>query len=136
MASPTFNLIAIFDSVAADGTTKFSEGVLQVDQYTKIRQKLHFNGENGDRYLTHGWPDRKWTFRGYISAPTYDDMQTILAAIEAVIDEADTATTTFHALKDSFGQTWTNAQVHDLNILYKHVTETGYIVQVVVTGIV
>src|SRR5665213_2161822 len=136
MASPTFNSQKIFDSVKADSST-FSEGVLFATEYTKILQKFQFNGEDGSRYLGMGWPDRPWVFKGLLSAPTISGLWTLLAAIEAVIDEADNASTTYHALVDSFGQTFDAAQVKHLAILDIHTSEGGtYVAHVVVSGVI
>lgn len=139
MASPTFNSQTLFDS--GDGTTNYSEGVLFVGPYSKIRQKLHFNGEDGDRYLTHGFSDRTWTFRGLMSAPTIAGLLANFAAIEAYIDEADSDNSTYHALTDSFGQSFTAAQIHNFQYEPPHyaVNRRGigeYVAQVTVTGVI
>src|SRR5689334_18084975 len=97
MASPSFNNEAIFDSKRTGGT-RFSEGVLWAQGYTAIWQRLHFNGEDGDRYLAHGKPDRQWVFNGILSAPTIDDLHDLFADIEGYIDEAEDDPTVFRTL--------------------------------------
>src|SRR4051812_30942717 len=106
MASPTFDSTAIFDSLRADGSTLFSEGVLFVHGYEQITQRLHFNGEDGDRYLFHGWPDREWTYIGHLSADSFAHLATRLAAIQTKIDANTSDNSTYKALVDSFGGTY------------------------------
>jgi len=139
MASPTFNGQSLFDS--GDGTSNYSEGVLFVGPYSKIRQPLHFNGEDGNRYLTHGWGDRTWTFKGLMSAPTIGGLFANFAAIEAYIDEADSDDSTYHALTDSFGGSYSAAQIHTLQYGEPHYSKNHrgageYVTEVIATGII
>ena len=135
MSSPTFDSHKIFDSVRADATT-YSEGVLWVPSYTGIRQKLHFNGEDGDRYLAHGYPDRPWIFKGVIAAPSLAGLKTLLVAIETAIDLSVDDPTVTKALVDSFGNYYTEAQITSLHIVEITTTGDGYLAHIQVEGIV
>lgn len=139
MASPTFNGQPIFDSSTLAAT--FSEGVLWVPSYTKIYQPLHFNGEIGDRVLTHGYPDLQWMFKGLLSAPS--GLATKLAAIQAYIDEADADGSTYRVLVDSFGNTYQKAQIRNMTVQEPHVKagptglpNGGFVCSIIVTGII
>src|ERR1041384_8320383 len=91
MASPTFDSKKIFDSltsVAGPSATTLSEGVLWCPDYTGILQKLHFEGDDGDRFLTHGYPSRNWVFKGYLCALSLTDMIGLLNVIEGYVDES------------------------------------------------
>lgn len=135
MASPTFNSQTIFDSKRTGGA-RFSEGVLWAQGYTAIWQRLHFNGEDGDRYLAHGKSDRQWVFSGILSAPTITELQGLFSAIQTYIDEAEDDPTMYRTLVDSFGASYAHAQVRTFNALDIHVSKDGYIAQVQVTGII
>src|SRR2546423_11989980 len=109
MPSPTFDNSPLFDSKRADNS-RFSEGVLYVQNYTSIRQRLHFSGEDGDRYINHGYPDLQWTFRGMLSAPSLADLKSMFDDIQSAIDDGQDGN--YQTLVDSFGNTYEAAQVH------------------------
>jgi hypothetical protein len=137
MPSPTFDGNKLFDSINHDGDN-FSEGILYPLDYTKIIQDIHFDGENGDYILTHGWPDRKWEFVGLISAPTGEAFGGIIRAIQSAIDDADSDDSSYHDLKDSFGGDYPKAQVRSMSYLQKpHFTAGGgYVAQIRVEGVI
>lgn len=134
MASPTFNGNKIFDSIDGEGN-RYSEGVLWAPEFQKIIQTLHFNGENGDRILTHGYPDRPWVFTGIISAPSIGSLNTLLAAIQTCIQDCDT-TGGYHTLVDSFGHSYSNAQVRHYSCQDIRRSADGYLAVVRVTGVI
>lgn len=136
MSSPTFNDLPIFDSRKVDATY-YSEGVLTVHGYSKIIQTLHFNGENGNRLIHHGWPDRQWTFQGLMSydhatpASALTGLKDSFRAIETYIDSED-----YHKLVDSFGSVFTKARINTFDHTPIHKSAEGYIAQVTITGII
>ena len=131
MSSPTFNGSPIFDSIKADAST-FTEGVLYCPEYSKITQVVHFNGEDGNRLIEHGFPDRPWIFDGYISGNTLTALKTRISAIEDQIDAQD-----YHVLVDSFGNTYANAKVMHLHMKMIRAGYGGeYVARVTITGIV
>lgn len=140
MASPIFNGNTIFDSIASDGmggTIVFSEGMLWAGSFSPIRQPIHFNGENGIRYLNHGYPDREWTFEGIFSAPDLPTLQGIVVGIQDAIVAAQEAPTVYYQLTDSMGIVYNEAQVthyHPLSPMQK--SDDGYLIKVRVQGII
>lgn len=128
MASPTFGGSPIFDSIRADNST-FTEGLLLVGDYTKIYQTIHFNREDGNRLISHGFPDRPWTFQGLISADTAARLKTRLSAIESQIDADD-----YHILVDSYGNTYANAKVMGMHP--QRMYGVANMIGVVITGII
>jgi len=131
MASPTFAGSAIFDSIRADNST-FTEGVLYCPEYSKITQSIHFNGEDGNRLVEHGFPDRNWVFEGMISADTLARLKLRISAIQSDIDAQD-----YHTLVDSFGNTYANAKVMHMHMRMIRIgTASEYIAAVTISGIV
>jgi hypothetical protein len=136
--SPTFNGIALFDSVNGSGGN-FTEGYLGMGPYSKIVQAIHVNGENGNRLLPMGWGDRTWTFKGIISAPDITTLLNKLNAIQGYIDLHGGPT--YYTLVTSMGDTFTtNAQITNMTppeIRFRvGGGYSGYMTPIVVTGIV
>lgn len=130
MASPSFGGFHIFDSVKADGSL-FPEGCLWVPDFNRIKQTIHFNGEDGNWILDHGAPDRGWVFQGKLSAPDLGILKNKIRNIENFISLGER-----QALVDSFGNTWTDAQVQSLHISMMHKTDSGYVSEIQVNGII
>lgn len=137
MASPTYDSVAIFDSKRSDNST-FTEGNLFVEDYTPIIQKLHFNQEDGDRYLVHGFGDREWVYEGLLSSPTLADLQSKIAIILGKINDFQSNPTTYKTLVDSYGTTYTSAaQIHHFHFLERPHIEIngGYVCRIRVSGV-
>ena len=135
--SPVFDSKQIFDSWDADNN-QFSEGCLTVLDFQKIRQRLHFNGEQGDRYLTHGYPDRRWVFEGLLSAPDYDTLAAMIVQIQSYIKKADSLQNTYSPMSDSFGNIFPYAQIHSFHYLQipQIRIDGGYVCRVRIDGCV
>lgn len=138
MATPTFDSHAVFSSVTSDAlaTTILEEGTLLVEGYTGIIQKIHFEGEDGDRHLSHGYPSRTWKYRGLLSAPTLDGLNGLLVILEEYVDLFITDPTTYFALVDSFGNSYEDAAILTVDPTNLRKTDSGYCLNIVVTGII
>jgi hypothetical protein len=136
MPSPTFNGNKLFSSIDSNGST-VDEGCLWVPDYQQITQRIHFEGEIGDYTLYHGYADMPWTFRGMLSATNGGDFGTLLSAIQTAIDANTSDSDTYHALTDSFGNSYTLAQIRHLHVEPPHQTaDGGFCAQVQVTGVI
>jgi hypothetical protein len=134
MASPTFNTIHLFDSTAMDGS-QVCAGTVKVHDYSPIIQPIQFNGENGTRLLTHGYPNRKWSFEGVLFARTATELGTLVAAIQTQADNFVAAPNNWYALVDNFGRTYTSAQIHSVHgIDYHGIDGGGCITPIIVQG--
>jgi hypothetical protein len=137
MATPTYNGTNLFNS--DDDTGTYCEGVLEALDYGGLFQTMHFQGEDGDRFLAHGWSSRQWVYRGFISAASLADLKVKYNAIEAEIDAAvDHPDSYWKTLTDSFGSSFTKAQVRTFHKLGggTHKTADGYYCPIIVTGVI
>lgn len=124
MSSPRFNSVHIFDSIDEDGSNVCA-GNVKVHDYSPIIQPIHFNGENGTRLLTHGYPNRKWTFEGLLFARTSTELGTIIATIQTQIDAFVLNPNAWFILVDNFGRTYPSAQIHSIHGIDYHGIDAG-----------
>jgi hypothetical protein len=138
MASPSYDSSRIFDSISSDNGLLFSEGILEALDYQGLFQALQFNGENGTRWLSHGWPSRQWVFRGILSAPTLSELNGIFNGIQLAIDKAVADPKDYwKVLTDSFGNTFHRAQVRTFHKLQPtQICVGGFLCTVQVTGLI
>lgn len=135
MASPTFNGNKIFDSLDSSGAS-FSEGNLRVAFADPIIQTIHFEGLIGNTVLSHGTGDQEWEFVGYLSATTNTAFWTLINAIQTQIANFVSAPSTYHSLTDSFGNSYSNAQVRHMYPFETHTRAGGGLVASIrVTGV-
>jgi hypothetical protein len=124
MASPLFNAVHIFDSIDEDGINVCA-GNVKVHDYSPIIQPIHFNGENGNRLLTHGFSNRKWTFEGYLFARTPGELASKIATIQFQIDSFVLNPNAWFVLVDNFGRTYPSAQIHSIHGIDYHAIDLG-----------
>ena len=131
MATPTYDSKKLFSYQDSQSNWR-TEGVVMVPDYSKVTQTLHFNGENGNRYLDHGYADQKWYYRGYLWASNLSGLVTAVKAIQTYVDNDPGDTASYKPLVDTFGNSFPVALVTKLTKQVQRISADGWLADVVV----
>ncbi len=97
-----------------------------------ILQSVHFDKNDGDYVIAHGYSNRDWIGTGLIFQDTQADMCDYIATLEAYED--DWNGTTWRTLVDTTGNTWENARI--LSVVASPIRAAGdyFYVSLTITG--